>query len=116
MTWSLPTGRSWEQPTADVAQAIIEGMDALRGLRGVAIHEVWATIEKIRADGGPAPAPDRRDLLEAEWRLLASYHRTPGCGLPGRATPTPEGYDRLLDQVVRSRGSGRTGRWSDSPG
>jgi hypothetical protein len=109
----LPQGQSvddvvaanWQilgaQPTADVAQAIIEGMDALRGLRGVPIHEVWATIEKIRADGGPAPSPDRRDLLEAEWQLL-SRPTTERQDADFRAvpTPTPEGHDRLLDQVV----------------
>ena len=42
------------QPTAEVTQAIIDGMDSLRGLRGAPIHEVWACIEKIRAAGGPA--------------------------------------------------------------
>ena len=42
------------QPTAEVTQAIIDGMDSLRGLRGAPVHEVWACIEKIRAARGPA--------------------------------------------------------------
>ncbi len=89
------------QPDAGVAQAIIDGMDALRGLRGAPIGEVWACIEKIRAAGGPAAEPDRRDLLDAEWQLL-SRPTTDRQDADFRAVPTvsPEGYDRLLDQVV----------------
>jgi hypothetical protein len=87
-------------PSADVAQSIIDGMDALRGLRGVAIEEVWACIEKIRGVGGPRPE-ERRDLLDAEWRLL-SRPTTDRSDDDFRALPTdtPRGYDRLLDQVV----------------
>jgi len=109
----LPQGQSvddlvianWQilgaQPDPGVAQAIIEGMDALRGLRGAPIGEVWACIEKIRAAGGPPAEPDRRDLLEAEWQLL-SRPTTDRQDADFRAMPTvgPEGYDRLLDQVV----------------
>jgi hypothetical protein len=109
----LPLGQSTEdiiaanwqilgaQPTLEVAQAIIDGMEALRGLRGAPIHEVWATIEKIRAAGGPAPQPAGRDLLEAEWRLL-SRPTTQRQDPDFRAMPTitPDGYDWLLDQVV----------------
>ena len=47
----------WEilgpQPSADVAQMIIDVADPLRGLRAYPIHEVWACIEKIRGAGGP---------------------------------------------------------------
>jgi hypothetical protein len=85
----------------EIAQIIIDGMDALRGLRAVPIGEVWACIEKIRAAGGPAPETDRRDLLDAEWQLL-SRPTTDRQDADFRAVPTvgPEGYDRLLDQVV----------------
>jgi hypothetical protein len=108
----LPQGHSvedqvnthWEilgaQPNAAVAQAIIDGMDALRGLRGAPIEEVWACIEKIRAAGGPAPAAPA-GLLDAEWRLL-SRPTTDRQDADFRAVPTltPRGYERLLDQVV----------------
>lgn len=89
------------QPDPEVAQAIIDGMDVLRGLRPYSIGEVWACIEKIRAAGGPAPEPQRRDLLDAEWQLL-SRPTTDRQDADFRAVPTvgPEGYDRLLDQVV----------------
>lgn len=109
----LPQGQSlddlvtanWQilgaQPGPDVAQAIIDGMDSLRGLRGTPISQVWACIEKIRAAGGPTAEPDRRDLLDAEWQLL-SRPTTDRQDADFRAIPTvgPEGYDRLLDQVV----------------
>ena len=89
------------QPGPGVAQAIIDGMDSLRGLRAAPIGEVWACIEKIRAAGGPAAEPDRRDLLDAEWQLL-SRPTTDRQDADFRAVPTvgPEGYDQLLDQVV----------------
>lgn len=108
----LPQGHSvedkvtahWEilgvQPNATVAQMIIDGMDALRGLRDVPVEEVWACIEKIRAAGGPAPVPPA-GLLDAEWRLL-SRPTTDRQDSDFRAVPTltPRGYDRLIDQVV----------------
>ncbi len=108
----LPQGQSvedqvsahWEilgaQHDPGVAQAIIDGMDALRGLRGTPIEEVWACIEKLRAAGGPAAAAPA-GLLDAEWRLL-SRPTTDRQDPDFRAvpTPTPKGYDRLLDQVV----------------
>ena len=108
----LPQGQSvedqisahWDilgaQPNAAVAQAIIDGMDALRGLRVTPIEEVWACIEKIRAAGGPALAA-QDGLLDAEWRLL-SRPTTDRQDADFRAVPTltPRGYDRLLDQVV----------------
>jgi hypothetical protein len=89
------------QPDAQVAQYIIDGMDALRGLRGHPIDEVWAVIEKLRAAGGPAAAPEAADLRDAEWQLL-SRPTTDRQDTDFRATPTmsPRGYDRLLDQVV----------------
>jgi hypothetical protein len=89
------------QPSAGVAQAIIDGMDALRGLRGVPIHDVWASIEKIRGAGGPVAAAPAGDLREAEWQLL-SRPTTERQDADFRASPTvgPAGYDGLLDQVV----------------
>jgi len=89
------------QPNPEVMLAIIEGMDALRGLRGTPIEEVWAEVEKLRAAGGPGPAPERENLLEAEWRML-SRPTTQRQDEDFRAVPTPgpERYDRLLDQVV----------------
>ncbi|MGH3221078.1 MAG: DrmB family protein [Streptosporangiaceae bacterium] len=89
------------QPQPEVAQAIIDGMDALRGLRSHPIHEVWAVIDKLRAAGGPAAVPQAADLRDAEWQLL-SRPTTERQDADFRATPTssPPGYDRLLDQVV----------------
>jgi hypothetical protein len=89
------------QPSAEVAQAIIDGMGALRGLRDQPIHEVWAAIEKLRSAGGPAAAPAATDLREAEWQLL-SRPTTERQDADFRATPAPgpRGHDRLLDQVV----------------
>ena len=84
-----------------VMLAIIEGMDALRGLRGTPVEEVWAEVEKLRAAGGPPPVPERENLLEAEWRML-SRPTTQRQDEDFRAVPTPgpDRYDALLDQVV----------------
>jgi hypothetical protein len=89
------------QPSADVVQAIIDGMDALRALRAVPINEVWACIEKIRGAGGPAATPPVGDLRDLEWQML-SRPTTERQDADFRATPaiSPGGYDRLLDQVV----------------
>jgi hypothetical protein len=92
------------QPVPEVVQAIVDGMDALRGLRSHSIEEVWASIEKLRAAGGPALTPQTGDLREAEWQLL-SRPTTERQDTDFRATPTPgpRGYDSLLDQVVLVR-------------
>jgi hypothetical protein len=89
------------QPSPEVAQMIIDGMDALRALRSHPIHEVWACIEKLRAAGGPAAPPEATDLRDAEWQLL-SRPTTERQDADFRATPTrnPDGYDNLIDQVV----------------
>lgn len=89
------------QPSAEVAQQIIEGMDVLRGLRGYPIDDVWAFIEKLRDAGGPAAAPEAGSLRDAEWQLL-SWPTTERQDVDFRATPTPSPrhYDRLLNQVV----------------
>lgn len=110
----LPTGEStadvvkahWGilgvQPNIAVAQAIIEGMDALRSLRGVQVEDVWKQIETLRAAGGPEPEDDRGDLLDAEWQLL-SRPTTERQDRDFKAVPTqvPESYEGLLDQVVK---------------
>lgn len=87
-------------PSALLA-SLIDGMPALRALREVAVEEVWAVIEKLRAEGG-APAPAAAgDLLAAEWALLARP-TTEHADADFRAQPTaaPGGYEGLLDQVV----------------
>ena len=109
----LPTGQDvaelvaahWEilgaQPTKEVAQAIIEGMPTLRGLRGMPIDDVWRHIEQLRATGGPPPPEPTRSLLDAEWALLSRPTTDrQDSDFKAEPTPTPPGYDRLLDQVV----------------
>ena len=88
-------------PNADVAQAIIEGMDAPRGLRGYPIEEVWGCAEKLRGMGGPRSLEPSDNLRDAEWQLL-SRPTTQRQDADFRAVPTdpPRGYDRLIDQVV----------------
>jgi hypothetical protein len=85
-----------------LVQSVVDGMDALRGLRDAPAADVWATIEKLRADGGPVPEPGPVDLLQAEWQLL-SRPTTQRQDEDFRAQParTPDGYDQLLDQVVQ---------------
>ena len=88
-------------PTAVVAQTIIEGMDALRGLRRYPIDEVWGCVEKVRGMGGPRSLEPSDNLRDAEWQLL-SRPTTERQDADFRAVPTdpPRGYDRLIDQVV----------------
>jgi hypothetical protein len=90
------------QPTAAVAQMIIEGMDALRALRSHPITDVWGVIEKMRGAGGPSPADEPGSLRDAEWKLLA-HPTTERQDVDFRAVPTvsPSGYDNLLQQVVQ---------------
>lgn len=92
------------QPSADVVQSLIEGMPALRPLRDVPIEDVWKAIEQIRHAGGPVPQQSSGDLLEAEWALL-SRPTTERHDRDFKAVPTrtPDGYDKLLDQVVLVR-------------
>jgi hypothetical protein len=96
----------WEilgaQPNPMVAQLVIDGMDALRPLRGHPIEEVWSIIEKLRGMGGPPQADQPDSLRDAEWQLL-SHPTTERQDADFRAQPTrsPDGYDNLLRQVVR---------------
>jgi hypothetical protein len=97
----------WEilgvQPVPEVAQAIIDGMDALRELRRFPIEEVWACIEKLRSAGGPSVGGQVGTLRDAEWGLL-SRPTTERQDTDFRARPAaenPPGYDRLIDQVVQ---------------
>lgn len=89
------------QANATVVQTLIDGMDQLRGLRDLPVEDVWAAIEAIRGDGGPAPDEAGDDLLQAEWKLLA-YPTTERQDDDFRAvaTPNPRGYNDLLKQVV----------------
>lgn len=110
----LPTGQStadlvaahWEvvgaQPNPVVLQLIIDQVDALRGLRGVPIDEIWRQVETLRASGGVSADVPGGDLLDAEWALL-SRPTTDRRDDDFRAvpTPTPARYAGLLDQVVQ---------------
>lgn len=89
------------QPNPHVLQMVVDGMDALRGLRGTPIDQVWEVVERLRTTGGPPAEQAEGDRLQAEWRLLARP-TTDRQDDDFRATPTetPPGYDRLLDQVV----------------
>ncbi len=88
-------------PSAALIQTVVDGMDALRGLRETPAEDIWAVIEELRARGGPALPEVESDLLQAEWRLLARP-TTDRRDDDFRAEPTatPAGYERLLDQVV----------------
>jgi len=112
----LPTGEStadvvaanWavlgSQPDQNVAQILIDGMNALRALRGVPIADIWKHIEDLRAAGGPGSAEDDDGLLDAEWRLLSRpTTEKQDNDFKAVPTPVPEGYDTLLDQVVLVR-------------
>jgi hypothetical protein len=96
---------NWEilgvQPLATVAQAIIDAVPAMRGLRVYPFHEVWGCIEKLRGQGGPTIPESPDNLLDAEWQLL-SRPTTERQDADFRAVPTesPRGYDSLIDQVV----------------
>ena len=90
------------QPTAEVVKAIVDATDAMRALREVPVGEVWAAIEQLRAQGGPAEPEVSGDLLDAEWQLL-SHPTTDREDDDFRAepTPSPSGYEDLLQQVVQ---------------
>ncbi|MDA8045706.1 MAG: DUF1998 domain-containing protein [Actinomycetota bacterium] len=90
------------QSDQSVVGVMVESMEQLRPLRAYPLVEVWATIEKTRAAGGPRIPDPTGGLLDAEWELLArptterqddDFRAVP--------TPTPVGYDHLLDQVVQ---------------
>jgi hypothetical protein len=89
------------QPSTEVMQLVIDGMDTLRGLRGTPIEEIWAHVEKLRAAGGPTTGGEAGNLLDAEWKML-SHPTTERQDADFRAVPTPSpgGYDRMLEQVV----------------
>jgi hypothetical protein len=88
-------------PNATLAQTIIDGMPALGALRSHPIDEVWGVIEKLRGIGGPVAPEASENLRDAEWQLL-SRPTTERQDADFRAVPTlsPQGYDRLIDQVV----------------
>ncbi|MDA8045303.1 MAG: DUF1998 domain-containing protein [Actinomycetota bacterium] len=85
-----------------VVGVLVDSMDQLRALRAYPLDEVWAAIEGLRAGGGPRPPDPTGGLLDAEWQLLArptsdrqddDFRAVP--------TPSPDGYEALLDQVVQ---------------
>ena len=90
---------SQQDPIA--AQAIIDAVPAMRGLRAYPFHEVWGCIEKLRGQGGPTVPESPDNLRDAEWQLL-SRPTTERQDADFRAVPTdsPRGYDSLIDQVV----------------
>ena len=71
------------QATPEVTQLIIDNMDALRGLRGHPIHEVWACIEKLRCAGGGRSA--RRRMAA----IVSPHHRAAGRRLPRHSNAEP---------------------------
>jgi hypothetical protein len=90
-----------EAPSLRFTQRIIEGMDELRALRAYPIEDVWACIERLLAEGGPKPPEAPESLRDEEWRLLSrptTERQDPD--FRAVATESPDGYDRLLDQVV----------------
>ncbi|OJF10750.1 DUF1998 domain-containing protein [Couchioplanes caeruleus] len=88
-------------PNATVVQTVVDGMDALRGLRDTPVDQTWAAIEQLRANGGPTAEEGSVDLLQAEWQLLARpTTERQDDDFRAVATPNPTGYDNLLDQVV----------------
>jgi Domain of unknown function (DUF1998) len=109
----LPSGDTVEKVVADnwlvlgtqaspeVVEALIAAMDPLKSLRDTPIEDVWASIEQLRATGGPRPQDPEENLLDAEWRLL-SHPTTTDRDADFHAQPTdvPTDYDRLLRQVV----------------
>ncbi|WP_309226935.1 DUF1998 domain-containing protein [Streptomyces lunaelactis] len=91
-----------EVPSQKFLQRMIDGMNELRNLRVASADEVWAAVEKFRATGGPQEPEASRDLLEDEWRLLAKpTTERQDADFRAVPTPSPEGYDRLLEQVVQ---------------
>lgn len=89
------------QVSAELVGELIDGMPALRDLRGIPLEEVWAAVEQLAASGGPQQPQAEGDLLDAEWELLSrpttdrqdhDFHAVP--------TPVPQGHEHLLDQVV----------------
>ncbi|MFD4644827.1 DrmB family protein [Streptomyces sp. NPDC058441] len=83
-------------------QKMVDGMNEFRALRAIPSDELWAVVEKIRAAGGPPVAEASSDLLEDEWRLLAKpTTERQDADFRAVPTPTPQGYDQLLEQVVQ---------------
>ncbi|HUY23677.1 MAG TPA: DUF1998 domain-containing protein [Candidatus Saccharimonadales bacterium] len=92
-----------ELPNADVVGRIIDVTPTLGSLRDYPLEDLWQAIERMRHQGGPSSASEGgTGLLDAEWDLL-SRPTTDRQDEDFRAepTPTPPGYDWLLDQVVQ---------------
>jgi len=87
--------------TKDALAPLLTAVPALRALLDHPLDDVWVSIEKVRAGGGPQPAEVQQDLLSAEWDLL-SHPTTDRQDRDFRAEPTrtPNGYGHVLEQVV----------------
>lgn len=82
---------------------VVANMPHLRDLRDLSAKEVWAALETERHRRANATDDEARpELLDAEWRLL-SHSTTTKQDQDFRAvpTPSPDGYDSLLRQVVQ---------------
>ena len=74
------------QPEPIAAQAIIDAVPALRGLRGHPFHEVWGCIEKLRGAGRPhGPGIARQPAGRRMAAAVAPDDGAAGRGLPRRA-------------------------------
>ena len=96
-------------PSASVVQMLTDRLDELRSLRQVPAEEVWACIEDLRAKGGPGAAAvggaagsTAEELLADEWQMLARPTTDKqDDDFRAEVAGVPEGYEGLLDQVVR---------------
>jgi hypothetical protein len=96
-------------PSASVVQMLVDRLDELRSLRQVPAEEVWACIEELRAKGGPGAGAvgevagsTAEELLADEWQMLARPTTDKqDDDFRAEVAGVPEGYEGLLDQVVR---------------
>lgn len=93
------------QTSKQLVGVLIDGLEDLKPLRSFDLDAVWAVIEAIRAQGGPAANDDDKaepgDLLTAEWELLS--HPTTereDADFRARPTPVPPTFADALQQVV----------------
>ena len=96
-------------PSASVVQMLVDRLDELRSLRQVPAEEVWGCIEELRAKGGPGAGvvgevagSTAEELLADEWQMLARPTTDKqDDDFRAEVAGVPEGYEGLLDQVVR---------------
>ena len=104
---------NWEllgaQPNAAVVQMLVDRLDELRSLRQVPAEEVWGCIEELRVKGSPGAGvvgevagSTAEELLADEWQMLARPTTDKqDDDFRAEVAGVPEGYEGLLDQVVR---------------